>query len=290
LISGLHELNVKFRIGYRIKKILINIRFKLWARKTDKEKATKEITAVVFTVDPNHLLDDCLESIQKQTIGPVRVVIIRNVKPISRAFQEGMESVKTPYYISVDGDMILHPKCFEWLYYGITRNSNRAEVILRLHDPILGPLWGIRMYRTAALGDLRFHPTQEKGPERMMRKNLIRKGFDCARNPYFIAGKHHPVYLPHEIFWKYRFIGEKVLFYGDNLAFHIDKLCQYWINKKDMSALYGFYGLFDGLMSSDISQQLDYEGRERHPKLLQIENIFKAHAIEKWIANDVQKE
>src|SRR4030042_3744658 len=81
----------------------------------DKEKVSKNISAVIFTVDPNHLFSKSLDSIYAQSLKPCSIEIIKNVSPVAKASQVGLNKIKTPFYVSVDGDMLLYPECFEQL-------------------------------------------------------------------------------------------------------------------------------------------------------------------------------
>lgn len=250
-----------------------------------KARFCTDVTAVVFTCDPSPLLDECLTAIRAQTLPAHRIEIVRNVMPISRAFQEGLERVETPYFVSVDDDMVLYPRCFEQLHYLLSRSSDRAEVVLGLEDPLLGPIGGIHFYRTSAVRPFGFHPCDEKGPERRLERKLREAGYDTVSDLGIVAGRHHPVYTPLEAFWKYRFTGENVLYYlGDEqirlgtskLFYFLDKLCAYWLKTGDLVAVYALAGLFEGLSNvNEFDRPLSYEGRERDPDFARISDLLK---------------
>jgi len=250
-----------------------------------KAPSCTDVTAVVFTCDPSPLLEECLAAVRAQTLPAHRIEIVRNVTPISRAFQTGFERVQTPYFASVDDDMILHPRCFEQLHYLLTRSSERAEVVLGLEDPLLGLIGGIHFYRTSAVTPIGFHPCDEKGPERRLHRKLREAGYETLTDVGIVVGCHHPVYTPLEAFWKYRFAGENVLYYltdewthaGTSKLFDfLDKLSTYWLKTGDLVAVYALAGLFEGLSrASDFGRPLSYEGRERDPDFARIFDLLK---------------
>lgn len=61
--------------------------------------------------------EECLEAINKQTIyDKLKIEIIKDVYPMSRAFNAMHERCSTPYFIQVDADMILNKNACELLY------------------------------------------------------------------------------------------------------------------------------------------------------------------------------
>jgi len=238
-----------------------------------------QLTATVFACDPSPFLEQCLEAIEAQTLKPARLQIIKNVTPISLAFQKGLDLVETKYYVSVDEDMILFPRCFEQLYYIMNKRPGTGEVVLGLLDPMLGPIQGIHFYRTQAVKPIGFHPPRAKGPEQHVNRRLRESGWNCVTNRGLVVGLHHPGYSPLEAFWKFRFMGqsmryhplEKWNYYGSPPMFwHTDVLAGYWKRTGDLAALYALAGLFDGLQAEEFQEVLTYEGREQHPAFQRI--------------------
>lgn len=251
---------------YILHRLLLEIKFRLRAAKLDKNAASSQISAVILTVEPSHLFNLCLNSVQLQTLQPKIIEIVRNISPVSHAAQEGLDRVQTPYYVHVDDDMVLAPSCFQRLYQTISTNDNCAQVVMMLNDPIRGKINGIRMYRTAAVQSLGFHPLEEKGWDRRMRDKLVQVGWETVTLP-IIVGHHHPVYLPNETFWKFRFFGEKIRYYNtglDEFNIYFEQLTNYWKRTHDVIALYGLAGLFEGLQSEEINQPLNYKDREQY--------------------------
>ena len=267
-VSNIHARakSTKNWLVYILHRLLLEIKFRLRAVRLDKIAAVNEISAVIFTVEPSHLFNLCLNSVQSQTLLPKNIEIVRNVSPVSRAAQEGLDRIQTAYYVHVDDDMVLKPSCFQRLYQAISANDNCAQVIMMLKDPIRGKICGIRIYRTAVVQALGFHPLEKKGWDRRMGDKLAHEGWKTFTLPV-IVGQHHPIYLPYEVYWKFRFAGEKISYYNTGryeFSSYFDQLIDYWKRTHDVIALYGLAGLFEGLQSKEIDQPLAYSDREQH--------------------------
>ena len=235
-----------------------------FGRRLDRKAASHEITAAVLTVDPSPFLERCLQAVRSQALPPSRVEIIRNVQPFSKASQTALERVQTRAYVSVDDDMILDPACFERLYWMMSSHIWCSEAVAKLRDPIQGPIEGIHMYRTEDVRAIGFHPFEgEKGCERYMEEKLRERGRITVKSEV-VVGQHHPVYLPHEAYWRFRFAAETARCYptgGKDFREDVDKVIQYWRRTGDETAFYALAGLFKGIHSEDAGRQLTYEGR-----------------------------
>lgn len=258
------------------------IAFRKNNKKINQNKVSDEITAVILTVGHSKFIEKCIESIEKQTLRPRYIEIIRDIKPFSKASQTGLDSVKTPFYVPVDDDMILHDHCFKRLYHYISTDNNCAETILRLKDPILGRIYGIHMYRVDVVGQIGFHPLyDEKGCERRMIRAIESLGFSSLHIDV-VGGQHRPVYTPEDAFRKYKFIGEQAVYYqGDKgaeiMVRSLDRLSEYWLETHASVALYAMAGLLAGLTSDNPSEQLTYDGREEQTMIKKIEE--RLHSI-----------
>ncbi len=272
-------LDISVELFWRTKHLQDEAKYRYYIKSIDRKKVSNEITAVVLTVGENRFVDQCIQSIRMQTLPPIDIKIIKNITPFSKASQKGLESVNTPFYVSVDEDMILNPNCFERLYYYTALDEKCGETVLRLKDPILGRLWGIHMYRVDAVRPIGFHPlTGEKGCERQMNAFLRKNGFR-SKHIDLLAGLHHPVYTPKDAFWKYRFIGEKYIYYRDGSGHEIlkegvNRLCEYWLEKQSNLVIYAMAGLIDGIQSDTPSKQLNYQDRDHNIAFAKLNTIF----------------
>lgn len=223
-----------------------------------------------------------MNAINEQTLKPSSIEIVKNVFPISKAFQTGLDRVETEYYVSVDGDMILYPTCIQRLFQVIDSDETIGEVNLQLDDPILGSIPCIRIYRTKIIREIGFKE-DDKGCERVMYQKINDAGYKTI-SLLNSGGLHHPIHLPHEIFLRFRFISEQIRYYGGGVELfneNLKCLVNYWTRTKDVSALYGIAGLFDGLQVEDISHPLSYEGREEYVPYKKIHDFVTKDESEK---------
>lgn len=108
-----------------------------------------DVTAVMLTIgEPT--FERARESVLRQT-HPVRdVVVVENVHPFHRAFNDGAARVRTPFFVQVDADMVLDDDC---VAQQLSRFADGVgSVVCHLRDALYGRVEGIKMYRTACVG------------------------------------------------------------------------------------------------------------------------------------------
>lgn len=103
-----------------------------------------DITAVILSMG-EATLPKCVDSVKKQTLAPDEIIYVKNVSPFYKAWNTGMQKVKTRYFVQVDADMLLDENCFEKLHACMTPTTGLA--IGHLRDPLLGRIRGIKMFR-----------------------------------------------------------------------------------------------------------------------------------------------
>lgn len=93
--------------------------------------------------------EDCLAAIQAQDLCNFQIKVIRNISPMSAAFQQMNLRCTTPFFIQVDEDMILYPDAIFKLYSALMASpENTALYYLSLLDTDLGiPIVGVKIYR-----------------------------------------------------------------------------------------------------------------------------------------------
>ncbi len=270
--TGLKRVSDRHGLSRRLNDLMLtlldiaqDVRFSWFQRRFDRTGTSRRISAAILTVDPSGYLEQCLESIRKQTLAPSRIEIIRNVTPFSKASQEALDRVETEYYVQVDEDMVLKPTCFERLYFLMMDDTACAQSVAELEDPVFGRVTGVKMYRTAPVRSIGFHPFHdEKGCERFMTRELSNRGFTTHRTRS-IQGLHHPSYTPQDIFWKFHFIGEQLRYYQQSprvLSEYLEILVRRWQRHHDTLTIFGLAGLFSGLQTDAPSLELDYADRK----------------------------
>ena len=108
-----------------------------------------DVTAVMLTIgEPTFAR--ARESVLRQS-HPVRdIVVVENVHPFHRAFNEGVARVQTPFFVQVDADMVLDDDC---VANQLARFADGVgSVVCHLRDALYGRVEGVKMYRTACVG------------------------------------------------------------------------------------------------------------------------------------------
>ena len=105
-----------------------------------------EISAVVLSVGEPYA-QRALDSLAAQTIPLRKVVLVENVSPFSRALNEGVRQVETPFFVQVNADMILDPRCVETLLD--FAEDDAGIVVAELRDALAGTTVGVKLFRTA---------------------------------------------------------------------------------------------------------------------------------------------
>jgi len=104
-----------------------------------------DLTIFVITIG-GPTLDKCLQALEKQNAN-VNVEIIRNMAPMSAAFQAMIDRCKTRYYIQVDEDMILRPYAARRMWRDMRGRTNTALVAHALWDAHLErSIMGVKIY------------------------------------------------------------------------------------------------------------------------------------------------
>lgn len=153
---------------------------------------------------------------------------IRDVAPMNAAFQQMIDRCSTPYYVQVDGDMVLEPWAIRRMYEEFqqpkvehgphTRPMNRvAFLTFLLYDVHLRMnIYGVKIYRHEVMK--RFPYRESYSCEVDQAKRILNAGFFAvdrydkevlmSRGPN-VFGTHSPTWTPERIFNRYRRLAQK---------------------------------------------------------------------------------
>ena len=85
----------------------------------------KDLTIFIITCGEGSL-DECMGSIESQHVGSKsrpNVEVIKDVYPVSEAFNEMHKRSQTPYFIQVDADIILNKDAIDKLYQAMKKSN-----------------------------------------------------------------------------------------------------------------------------------------------------------------------
>jgi MoaA/NifB/PqqE/SkfB family radical SAM enzyme len=163
---------------------------------------TKQLTVFVTTIGAPQF-EDCLNALGKQTVTFTGPVIVRDVAPMSAAFQVSLDTCKTPYFAQIDEDMILNPFALGRLYDGIESAGEKAAIyVLPLHDVHLDmPIIGVKVFR---LGICKNYPYEDQQSAEMGQiKKMEADGFSVVVKWDSPVGKHGTSYTPRQAYERY---------------------------------------------------------------------------------------
>ena len=121
-----------------------NDRSKTSTRKTD---LSSSVTVFVTTVGAP-TFRGCMARLRDQSCV-FSLNVIQDVAPMSLAYQTMIERCRTPFYVQVDEDMLLHPYAIEFLFLKMQEQDlNTAMVVAELYDCDLERrIYGVKLFR-----------------------------------------------------------------------------------------------------------------------------------------------
>lgn len=153
---------------------------------------------------------------------------IRNVSPMNAAFQQMIDRCRTPFYIQVDGDMVLEPWAIRRMYADFqkpeieqgphTRTMNRvAFLTFLLYDVHLRMnIYGVKIYRHDIMSRFPYQSSYSCEVDQSAR--IQKAGFfavDCYDSDVLMGrtvntfGTHSPTWTSERIYNRYRRLAQK---------------------------------------------------------------------------------
>lgn len=209
------------------------------------KKSRPTISAYVITIgEPT--LDDCLRHLRKQSLPLDTIEVVANMPGYANARNEVHRRVQTDYFLPVDADMLLHPRCVETLFAKIANRKDVFDVVGRLHDPLLGSIMGIHLLRTecvkhviyedSIVGDAIFMD----GMSQQFQKIILDR----------VVGLHRPDYSRLvQLYHKFTLEGEKIRAKENAARFHADfqnllRACRRGNRAAEIALIFLCHGLF----------------------------------------------
>jgi len=222
-----------------------------------------DLTVFVISSGNNPCYNDCLSSLDNQTVS-FKIEIIKNIYPMSKAFQIMIDDCKTDYYVEIDEDMIINYNGIETLYTSI-KNSNSmvAMIAYKLIDMHLDfEIYGVKIYKHAVLKKYPYDLSSMSCEVEQLDR-LKKDGFEVKLSNDVI-GKHAPKWSNESIFERYQNLLDK--FKQFKYIWMSDLPKKLWsILKKEPTEnnLYALLGAYTSL-STDNIQTGEKDFRNRH--------------------------
>ncbi|MBF0472856.1 MAG: hypothetical protein HQK93_03870 [Nitrospirae bacterium] len=221
-------------------------------------------------------MDECMDALMKQDCE-FNIEHIKDVYPMSKAFQDMPDRCKTPYFIQVDADMILEPTAIRQLYETAKKTGFFKVVIYgQLFEEGFGVggtvrLWKRHLFRFFSFNDCRT-------VDRNLFKRIKRFGFRLYSIDK-VLGVHKPRHSDFSTYLKAKSDVEKWKFLKRPVEQYAIKLYDEIIDDISNRSVQ-FFGLLTGALtpkhryirSKDLS--IEKDRFENITKMLGIENIL----------------
>lgn len=237
-------------------------------------KNRKTISAYVITIgEPT--LNACLHHLKKQTRKLDVIDVVENMPGYANARNEVHRRVETDYFLPVDADMLLHPRCVDLLFSRTEKREKVFDVVGRLHDPLLGSIMGIHLLRTEYVKHVIYEDTIV-GDATFM-DGLSEKFEKIILN--HVVGLHRPDYgNPVQLYHKFTLEGEKIRAKANAARFEKDmQTLRAAVRRGNRSAEIAMIFLCQGLFAQNVSSYnyLEYNNASAQEALRIIADVLK---------------
>jgi hypothetical protein len=143
--------------------------------------------------------DECLEALRSQDCT-FKIEHIRDVAPMSKAFQTMPDRCQTRYFVQVDADIILHPHAIRTLHQAIRQSSFRTYMVYgRLYEEGFGAGGAVKCWKRSIFRFFKFRDVRTVDRDLYRRLRLLglrRHGLNE------VLGIHRPRYSDFSLYLK----------------------------------------------------------------------------------------
>ena len=235
-------------------------------RRQDSSQRTKKITAmnketptigVIIVTCGEPQFEACWHSVNAQSLGPDRIDVVRDVHPMSAAFNEVLRLLSCDYSVKVDADMVLDPHALETLYNDINSSEDNVFGIgYRLRDPYYGDIGHIKIYKSSLLRSRTVN--NECGYDSVLVKELNEEGYLMLLRAETL-GVHLPNPTSEELFKRSLWTAQRFLkFRWSSTNDEVKHMAFRWCVEDDETAFAGLIGYCGGLLLEHEDQEKDF--------------------------------
>ncbi len=230
--------------------------------------ATPNVTVFILTVG-DLVFDDCKKAIDAQNSTSFQVELIEHVHPFNAAAQEMIRRCRTPYFIQVDEDMILHPDAVGRMEQAMTQAPAEVGMIcFHLYDEDREcPIQGIKIYRTELMKRLSFRDV--KASEMNLLDQMGEQGIRWILHPDTL-GRHGTRYTPETIYRRYKTMYEKDIRQWNLLTSDIHRKAHKFRETGDILQLFALLGATHGIIDAPRVADREKDARLYNLKELEV--------------------
>lgn len=225
--------------------------------KTTSMNKDKPTIGVIILTCGEPQFEACWHSVNAQSLKPDRIDVVRNMYPMSAAFNEVLRLLSCDYSVHVDADMVLDPHALETLYNDINSSEDNVFGIgYRLRDPYYGDIGHIKIHKSSLLRSRRVD--NECGYDRMLVKELKKEGY-LMRWRAETLGVHLPNPTPEELFKRSLGTARRFLkFRGSATNDVVKHMAFRWCVEDDETAFAGLIGYCGGVLLEHEDEEKDF--------------------------------
>lgn len=211
----------------------------------------------------------CQEAIRLQDTQDFVLDIIRDIHPMSAAFQEMIKRCETPYFIQVDEDMILNPNAVRSMENLMKQVSPHVGMICcHLYDEDRDVnIQGVKIYRAATMKSLVFRNV--KACEMDLLEQMGEGNIRWVLHPS-VQGRHGTHYSPETIYRRYKSMYEKDILEWNDVTGDIRRKANQYRETGDLLALFALLGAVDGIVSVPNAKNQEKDFTQYNLKSLEV--------------------
>ena len=274
---------VKWRRTQYYPKRLLKIYEDLYSSEMKRvsQKELKDLTVFLITCGSNPNYEACKKALENQTVS-FKLEIIKDVAPMSKAFQTMLDTCQTPFYVQIDEDMVLKPYAIEKMYESITHTDVRnAMVCFRLHDTHLNlEIQGVKIYKHEVF---KKYPYQDCLSCEMNQLGRMKKDGWSYLSMNDVLGDHSPYWTEELIFDRYFIFMQK-----SNLENLPQELLNIYLKNPTKLNLYAFLGAISGIITPE-KMKSDKNFKETNPICTKMDKYFKSTTALKFLPDTTNK-
>ena len=251
----------------------------------DKKDLSDKLTVFVICCGQNPNYNSCINALEKQNVI-FTIKEVKNVSPMSAAFQKMIDDCETEYYIQVDEDMILFENTIETIFNSLERSDiNTSTISYMLKDVHLDfNLYGVKGYKHFILKNYPYN-LEIISCEVEQIKRLKNDGYDTLMIPK-VVGYHSPEWTEDIIFERYFDLMEK----WKNFKYHwLDelpsKLLQIFRNEPSDINFYALMGAMTSLSNPEKIRKREKNFEIEDENFLKIKQMIEIKEFQ-FIVNE----
>lgn len=251
----------------------------------NKKDLSNNLTVFVISCGQNPNYNDCLSALENQSVK-FKIKEVKDISPMSAAFQKMIDDCDTDYYIQVDEDMILFENTIELIYDTLVNSDNSISTVAHmLKDVHLDfNLYGIKGYKHFVLKNYPYN-LEIISCEVDQVKRLQKDGYNTLMVSK-VVGLHSPQWTEEIIFERYFDLMEKWKnFKYDWLGELPSKLLEIFRDNPSDLNYYALMGAMTSLSNSDKIRNREKNFEIKDENFLRIKKMSELKEF-KFIVNE----